>query len=817
MSSSKKDSGSRPRPPNRTSLEHQLALLEARFTGPLADMSPSEATINPLSSPNVQSHHSHHSYGFDPPCELFQSPAKSNTNSNSERKGKGAYLESINAVNAAAERHMAKVLKSPDGAGFSQSSNQTLVTSHRTVKIKETPPQRATEKRKNDEITSSASPKVSFHSLFSLILCNIILTRRMQKEASKRKSKPTKFTKPSVKDQTISAPTNKENAQAKRKRGRQAVGSPLRPQDSTSLDRSMPGKRRSVASSEPQNSTSSSKSLYAFFKSAKVKPVSTDAAIVSESVPGPTQEAGSSVPKPKLSTTSNKAVNEARSLDSPGTLESLEQQVQELQRSLDDKDEQLRAVANNRTILHSALKSALNKSQEELKTLKNEHVQERQQVGHVLERMVRQRAQQEATDLRQELASQGTRLGRIITSRAGLSVVETWEDGQASKILKDEQRKLLSSRQEMELRLQRAKDAQDDSSLSELRRMEAIESVKYHLKSIGKKEADLREKQAALHEEKGAHIRALKRIASEDASRFRNRPKLHDRYVLQALLGKGGFSEVWKAYDLHSRVVVAVKLHQLDPRWPEAKKENYTKHVSREYEIHRHVRHDRIVSLLDVFEIDNNSFATVLELCDGSDLDTLLKQKRCLPEQDARVILLQMLCGMMYLSHPSEDGSRQGIIHYDLKPGNILFDTNGDAKITDFGLSKIVDAIDEHQAEASMELTSQGAGTYWYLPPECFVTDDNVRISNKVDVWSIGVIYYQMLFGRRPFAHDLSQDKLLSDKAILHAEAVQFPKEPKVSKEAKEFISACLTADQVLRPTIAQICKHPYTLLSLTS
>jgi len=191
------------------------------------------------------------------------------------------------------------------------------------------------------------------------------------------------------------------------------------------------------------------------------------------------------------------------------------------------------------------------------------------------------------------------------------------------------------------------------------------------------------------------------------------------------LLGKGGFSEVWRAFDLECLREVAVKIHQLDTRWPESKKENFTKHVSREYEIHRDVRHPRIVSLYDVFEIDNDSFATVLECCKGTDLDTLLKEKKVLPERKARAILLQILNGMQYLSSASEDGSRQGIIHYDLKPANILFDEFGDAKITDFGLSKIVDPNEQGD---SMELTSQGAGTYWYLPPECFIVTGGVRI-----------------------------------------------------------------------------------------
>ena len=77
------------------------------------------------------------------------------------------------------------------------------------------------------------------------------------------------------------------------------------------------------------------------------------------------------------------------------------------------------------------------------------------------------------------------------------------------------------------------------------------------------------------------------------------------------LLGKGGFSEVWRAFDLRNARRVAVKVHQLEPSWSDAKKENHTKHVSREYEIPCEVRHPRIVRMHDVFEIDADSFATV--------------------------------------------------------------------------------------------------------------------------------------------------------------------------------------------------------------
>jgi tousled-like kinase len=146
---------------------------------------------------------------------------------------------------------------------------------------------------------------------------------------------------------------------------------------------------------------------------------------------------------------------------------------------------------------------------------------------------------------------------------------------------------------------------------------------------------------------------------------------------------------------------------------------------------------------------------------------------------------------------------------------NILFDENGGTKITDFGLSSESSLAD---AATTLELTSQGAGMYWYLPPECFIVDQSVRISNKVDVWAIGVIFYQMLYGRRPFGEGMTQDRILSDRTMLGARTVPFPDEGRVgggavvSPEARDFVRACLRYDQADRPTIAQLCEHPYVL-----
>ena len=84
------------------------------------------------------------------------------------------------------------------------------------------------------------------------------------------------------------------------------------------------------------------------------------------------------------------------------------------------------------------------------------------------------------------------------------------------------------------------------------------------------------------------------------------------------------------------------------------------------------------------------------------------------------------------------------------------------------------------------------------------------RISSKVDVWSVGVILFQALFGKRPYGDGQTQEKLLSDQTILKAQHVDFPPKPAISEQAKEFVRACLTHRQNDRPNVMEACQLPY-------
>jgi tousled-like kinase len=276
-------------------------------------------------------------------------------------------------------------------------------------------------------------------------------------------------------------------------------------------------------------------------------------------------------------------------------------------------------------------------------------------------------------------------------------------------------------------------------------------------------------------------------------------PLLNNRYQLVSLLGKGGFSEVFKAYDLKLMKYVACKIHQLNSHWSLTSRSNYIKHALRENQVHRFLKHLNIVEHYDSVEINSTAFCTILEYCNGPSLSTYLKIHKTLNEKEAKMIIKQILSGLLFLNQKHD----AKIIHYDLKPQNILFN-NGIPKISDFGLCKIM-----NNDETKLELTSQGVGTYYYLPPECFIRDkvNPILISAKVDIWSLGVIFFEMLYGFRPFGHNLSQERIFKDGIMLKAYSVTFPNRPNVSEKTKDFIRKALAYHQEDRIDVTQAHK----------
>uniref|UniRef100_A0A665UES5 non-specific serine/threonine protein kinase n=2 Tax=Echeneis naucrates TaxID=173247 RepID=A0A665UES5_ECHNA len=453
-----------------------------------------------------------------------------------------------------------------------------------------------------------------------------------------------------------------------------------------------------------------------------------------------------------------------------------------------------------------------------------------------------EKSKQEKMACRDKSMQDRLRLGHFTTVRHGASFTEQWTDGYAFQNLIKQQERINSQREDIErqrkllakrkppsmvqtpppsLEQNKRKSKANGTEialtlrlyfcrLSQAEYHEQEEIFKLRLGHLKKEEAEIQAELERLERVRNLHIRELKRIHNEDNSQFKDHPTLNDRYLLLHLLGRGGFSEVYKAFDLTEQRYVAVKIHQLNKNWRDEKKENYHKHACREYRIHKELDHPRIVKLYDYFSLDTDSFCTVLEYCEGNDLDFYLKQHKLMSEKEGRSIIMQIVNALKYLNE-----IRPPIIHYDLKPGNILLVNGtacGEIKITDFGLSKIMDD-DSYNSVDGMELTSQGAGTYWYLPPECFVVGkEPPKISNKVDVWSVGVIFYQCLYGRKPFGHNQSQQDILQENTILKATDVQFPPKPVVTPEAKAFIRRCLVYRKEDRIDVHQLASDPFLM-----
>ncbi|CAG0915713.1 unnamed protein product [Notodromas monacha] len=359
-----------------------------------------------------------------------------------------------------------------------------------------------------------------------------------------------------------------------------------------------------------------------------------------------------------------------------------------------------------------------------------------------------------------------------------------------------------------------SRDEGNESSFDDSERdsAENLEKTRLQMAKCEREAEALCQAMRKVEQERYLHYRESRRISFEDRSKFRNNPVFCDRFLLLSLLGKGGYSEVFQAFDLKELKYVAFKIQELEAV-EEAHKEDQQRRIKRECNIHKILDHRHIVKQFDNFWVNEDLCCTVMEYCTGRDLDFYIKQNGRIPESEARMLVMQMASALKYLNE-----IKPSVIHYDLKPANVLLNGDGildNVKIADFGVSKIVDE-QNYDPIRGMDLTSQGAGTYWYLPPETFVSEDP-KISSKVDVWSLGVIFYQCLYGKKPFAQDQDQTTIMKEKTILKAGAVEFPEDPVISAAAKGFLKACLQPNPENRLDVFQMANHPYLQQTLNT
>ncbi len=263
------------------------------------------------------------------------------------------------------------------------------------------------------------------------------------------------------------------------------------------------------------------------------------------------------------------------------------------------------------------------------------------------------------------------------------------------------------------------------------------------------------------------------------------------KYILHDKLGDGGYSAVYKCTD-DIGIRYAVKCMPKD--------KNKRHRVQQEIHTMKLMKKSpKIVRFVDAGE-DENAFYIVQEWCRGGDVRQYMTYHDTFVENTVASIARGVLRGLIHLH-------QKGVIHRDIKPGNIMVgDTSMDAdvKIGDLGTAIIMDpTLNEIEVE---ELV----GTIWYLAPE----NSRQIYTPKSDIWSFGVMIYQLLSGRMPFNdHDAPMNPSPSKiwKSILFDDPrMTSSKWKNISEEAKDFVYICLAKNYTNRPTALELLNHDW-------
>jgi eukaryotic-like serine/threonine-protein kinase len=213
---------------------------------------------------------------------------------------------------------------------------------------------------------------------------------------------------------------------------------------------------------------------------------------------------------------------------------------------------------------------------------------------------------------------------------------------------------------------------------------------------------------------------------------------LGGRYELDGIVGRGGMAEVYRARDIRLDRIVAVKTLREDL----ARDQTFQARFRREAQSAASLNNPSIVAVYDTGEDDTDGSHIpyiVMEYVDGRTLRELLREDRRLLPERALEITDGVLRALEY-SH------RSGIVHRDIKPGNVMLTRSGQVKVMDFGIARAVS-----DAQATMTQTAQVIGTAQYLSPE---QARGERVDARSDLYSTGCLLYELLTGRPPFLGD---------------------------------------------------------------
>ena len=250
------------------------------------------------------------------------------------------------------------------------------------------------------------------------------------------------------------------------------------------------------------------------------------------------------------------------------------------------------------------------------------------------------------------------------------------------------------------------------------------------------------------------------------------------RYELASRIAIGGMGEVWEATDLVIGRPVAIKIlkdeYLGDPGFLERFRAE-ARHAAL-------VNHEGIANVYDYGEEDGSAFL-VMELVPGEPLSAILEREHTLPPDRVLDIVSQTALAL-HAAHAA------GLVHRDIKPGNLLVTPDGRVKITDFGIARITDQV-------PLTATGQVMGTVQYLSPE---QASGQPASPATDVYSLGIVAYEALAGHRPFT---GESQVAIAMAQINDTAPDLP--DSVPEPIRRLVFACIAKAPSDRPTTAAL------------
>ncbi|HEX6275863.1 MAG TPA: serine/threonine-protein kinase [Polyangiaceae bacterium] len=256
------------------------------------------------------------------------------------------------------------------------------------------------------------------------------------------------------------------------------------------------------------------------------------------------------------------------------------------------------------------------------------------------------------------------------------------------------------------------------------------------------------------------------------------------KYELERVLGQGGMGTVISAVHVHLRERVAIKILSREA----AEQKEATSRFMREARAAARIKSEHVAKVSDVGTLPDGTPYIVMEYLDGFDLADTLAQRGPLPVDEALELVLQA-CEALAEAHSL------GIVHRDLKPANLFLTHRADGtpsvKVLDFGISKVTHP-GTSQAEAALTHTTTIMGSPLYMSPEQIRATRGVDL--RTDIWSLGVILYELLTGEAPFLGQTLPD--ISVKIAVEPPPPLRTKRPELSGLLEAVVLKCLEKDR---------------------